>query len=73
MYNIPKMHVTASQIKHGGKEITPMCDKREDFNQQKWHSLVIFNEIITWWGSRAKLWRKAGKEESRKKILKKKS
>lgn len=47
-----------------------MCERREDFNQKKWHFLVIFNEIITWWGSRSKLWRKAGKEESRKKFLK---
>lgn len=50
-----------------------MCDRTEDFNLTKWHFLVTFNKIITWWGSRSKLWRKARKEESRKKILKKKS
>lgn len=40
---------------------------RGAFNLTKQYFLVIVNEITTWWGNGLKLWRKAGKEETKKK------
>lgn len=48
--------------------ITLIYNMGEDFHMTVLHFL---NEITAWWEKRAKLWRKARKEETRKEVLKK--